>query len=463
MARIIPAEELQRLRQIKLETHTVDYKGYDAPNFPFDKVLRQNKRRIKSKDIELLTMGTDDDVDRSALMFAVGARLLESGIDFDQSFVLLRGSAINKFEGRSDEVQRIYEGLAKAREKIKNKPAKVGKLGWQDDSEFKATHFSPPKWQVEGMWVEASKGFIAAEPKSGKSTLVLDMALSVATGTPFLGYFPINQRGRVFVVQEEMDSGEVQWRRRKILDFKGVSETPDTPQFNPDGSISLDFGGHVDVAWLNESGFKLDDDDHRENLEKKVKRERPTMLIFDPLQRLLRTADVRSEKDMNSVFEWLDHIRRTYRTSIVLVHHLKKPSENLGYDDQMRMLGSQALASWYESLLMVTRKDTALRIKPTFRSKQRLPIEVNIDWGDDEDPIYVPTVSGKGVKSSSQGLLELVTESPGITYSEAMGVLGVSERTVRSKAKKLNLVAKRRKSKGDGPPIIELHPPKKKG
>lgn len=470
MARIYTTEDFEHIAHLKDELYTVDFDGYEPIEAPFDAILKQNKRRIPQRIMRALMGPIESGVDRSSLMFSIGATLLEAGISFDHAYILLQGSPINKFDGRSDEVQRIYETLVRARDKPKDNvrelrlvdAKKNGKLPWQEDEEFKAAHFSPPRWQVESMWVEASKGFIAAEPKSGKSTLVLDMAVSVATGTPFLGEFEVHKPGRVFVIQEEMDSGEVQWRRQKILGFKELDEHRDFATVNDDGSITLDYGATTNIAWLNESGFKLDDDDHREELEKKVRRERPVMIFFDPLQRLLRTSDIRSERDMNEVFEWLDHIRRTYRTSIVLVHHLRKPSDNMDHDDQMRMLGSQALASWYETLLMVTRKDASFKIKPTFRSKQRLPVEVTIDWGDDEDPVYVPTVKGKGLlRPTKQTMLEMVTENPGLTYSQLMKALNISERQVRRKAKDLGLRQRRRKTKGGGAPVIELHPPKR--
>ena len=461
----LDAADIARLKSIQDELLTEDFKEYEPLNAPFDKILKQNKRRISRRDQELLTDGTDEEVDRSNLLFALGGRLLERGVPFDHAYVLLQGSPVNKFEGRSDEVQRLYEGLRKVEKKAKVRELKVVKenkndFPWKDDAEFKLAQFKPPTWLIDGVWVEASKGFIASEPKCGKSTFAFDLALSVATGTPFLGHFGVNKPGRVLVIQEEMDEGEVQWRRRKIMESKGFNNQFSVNQLQED-IFEMDMGQSADVGWLNEAQVKLDLESHQERLEQKIAREKPVMVIFDPLQRMLADADVRSERDMNAIFEWLDRIRREYRTSVVIVHHLKKPTENLGYDDQMRLLGSQALASWYESMLMLTRKDTTIRVRPTFRSKHNLPFEVKIDWGDEDDPIYECEVQGRGSQTTGDALLDLVITHPGITYSEAVEKLGVSERTVRAKAKKLNLRAMRRKSRGDGPPIIELHPPKR--
>jgi hypothetical protein len=43
------------------------------------------------------------------------------------------------------------------------------------------------RWLVEGLWCTNSVGVIGGAPKCAKTWLSLDMALSVATGTPCLG------------------------------------------------------------------------------------------------------------------------------------------------------------------------------------------------------------------------------------------------------------------------------------
>ncbi|NIR00534.1 MAG: AAA family ATPase, partial [Gemmatimonadales bacterium] len=43
---------------------------------------------------------------------------------------------------------------------------------------------TPRRWLIEGLWGAAAVGFIGGPPKCCKSYLGLDMAFSVATGTP---------------------------------------------------------------------------------------------------------------------------------------------------------------------------------------------------------------------------------------------------------------------------------------
>ena len=54
----------------------------------------------------------------------------------------------------------------------------------------------PVKWLVTELWANKAVGFIAGEPKSFKSWLALDMAISVASGTPCLGEFSVPEAGK---------------------------------------------------------------------------------------------------------------------------------------------------------------------------------------------------------------------------------------------------------------------------
>ena len=47
------------------------------------------------------------------------------------------------------------------------------------------------RWLVEQLWGESSVGVIGGAPKCSKTWLGLDMALSVATGTPCLGKYAV--------------------------------------------------------------------------------------------------------------------------------------------------------------------------------------------------------------------------------------------------------------------------------
>ena len=60
-----------------------------------------------------------------------------------------------------------------------------------------------PAWLVHGMWSKEGVGILSGLPKVCKSWLSLDLALSVASGTPALGAYDVPQAGPVLVFAAE--------------------------------------------------------------------------------------------------------------------------------------------------------------------------------------------------------------------------------------------------------------------
>jgi hypothetical protein len=57
----------------------------------------------------------------------------------------------------------------------------------------------PPAWLIEGVWPRDADGVFAAEDKAGRTWAILDLAVSVAAGAPWLGHFGCPPSGPVLV------------------------------------------------------------------------------------------------------------------------------------------------------------------------------------------------------------------------------------------------------------------------
>lgn len=81
---------------------------------------------------------------------------------------------------------------------------------------------TPPdrKWLIEGVWAAEAGGFLAGKPKTCKTWLCLQMAISVASGIDFLDKFKVNRKGRVLVFPAE--DSESMIRERLELICKGL-------------------------------------------------------------------------------------------------------------------------------------------------------------------------------------------------------------------------------------------------
>jgi hypothetical protein len=80
----------------------------------------------------------------------------------------------------------------------------------------------PPTWLIEGLWPRDAYGVFAAEDKAGKTWAILDLAISVAAGVPWLGHFACPPAGRVLVFLGEGGERAMIRRLRAVAEHKGV-------------------------------------------------------------------------------------------------------------------------------------------------------------------------------------------------------------------------------------------------
>jgi hypothetical protein len=80
----------------------------------------------------------------------------------------------------------------------------------------------PPTWLIQGIWPRDAYGVFAAEDKAGKTWAILDLAISVAAGVPWLGAFACPPSGRVLVFLGEGGERAMVRRLRAVAAHKHV-------------------------------------------------------------------------------------------------------------------------------------------------------------------------------------------------------------------------------------------------
>lgn len=161
------------------------------------------------------------------------------------------------------------------------------------------------RWLVRDVWARAAVGIVGGAPKCCKSWFALDLAVSVASGTPCLGRFPVDDVGPALVFLAEDTLPDVRSRLAAISASRG-----------------LDFPGlAVDV--IVEPVVRLDIPAHRERLIRTLEQRRPRLLLLDPLVRLHR-LDENSAQEISGLLGFLREVQRAFDCAVILVHHASK-------------------------------------------------------------------------------------------------------------------------------------------
>ena len=206
-------------------------------------------------------------------------------------------------------------------------------------------------WLIEGLWTRQGVGLIGGAPKCCKTWLALDLAVSVASGTPALGRFSVRDPGPVLFYGAEDQAVHLRLRIEAIAAARGL------------GLIGLD------VGLILCPSLRLDAERDRARLAATLAHHRPRLLILDPLVRLHR-IDENSANEMAALLAELRILQRRYQLALVLVHHLRKQS---GPVDGQALRGSGDLHAWGDSNLFLRRRQQQLVLTAEHRTAPAPP------------------------------------------------------------------------------------------
>jgi AAA domain len=123
----------------------------------------------------------------------------------------------------------------------------------------------PVGWLIESLWPADAYGAIAAKDKAGKTWVATDLAVSVATGTPWLGHFEC-EPGPVIMYCGEGGARNIVRRVRAVAEHKGVA--------------FRSLGGRFHVS---EVAPRFKSVKALEQMETEVRLHGPRLVIVDPL------------------------------------------------------------------------------------------------------------------------------------------------------------------------------------
>ena len=248
----------------------------------------------------------------------------------------------------------------------------------------------PPKPIIDnGVLLDGTILLILGAPKSKKTFLTQNLAISIASGHDFAG-FRVPEPKRVLYLLAEGGYYPNRDRLKKM---------------SPDINVNLILG-HPTYLPINRT-------DYYDYLYELVKDNNPDVLILDPLIRF-HDVDENSASQISDVFGKIRTMMSELKISVILVHHTGKVQSRGGR-------GSSAIIGEYDSCIEIQNKQNdSIELKYDMRHVETPPsksIKFNSDtfWFEDESGI-VELIESAGGSMPKEHFFTLYGKPESTTY-----------------------------------------------
>ena len=209
------------------------------------------------------------------------------------------------------------------------------------------------RWLVEELRCARSVGVIGGAPKCAKTWLGLDMALSVATGTPCLSRYAVPEPRPVLMFLAEDALLVVREHIEGMARHRGFDLN------------------EVEVHVITTPVLRLDQDRDRIRLWETVRQLRPRLLVLDPLVRL-HGIDENHAGEVAELLAYIRSLQRSLGVSVLLVHHTRKNAGD-GAAAGQGLRGSSDIHAFGDSNLYLQRTRDHLILSSEHRSAPASP------------------------------------------------------------------------------------------
>lgn len=301
----------------------------------------------------------------------------------------------------------------------------------------------PPEWQVEDLFPETSFLQIFGQTWSGKSLVMMDLALNIAKGTKSWCGRKILKNGPVVWINADGGRGitprSVAWAETNGQEFE-------YPFLVLMGNVQLNRADQI-------GAFRL---------QLMAMDPRPVLVVFDTLSRCIPGVDENNQAEMTKVTDACHRIKLDVGCTVCLIHHTDKT----GQWDR----GSSIVKNETDTQIRVTKEDGSNVI--TIHSCKARDAAAFQDFYLEIHPVADSAIvvqrDGPGPRTGHEEkedrlaeVLLMVIQKPGITFEQLAVRLEVSVRTVERYAK--DLIEARDVLEADLPRIYGQRGPARKG
>jgi hypothetical protein len=211
----------------------------------------------------------------------------------------------------------------------------------------------PPEL-VEGLLYRGSTMVYGGGSKTNKTFAMMDLAASVATGTPWWDLK--TTKGRVLYLDFELQEAFFRERLDKIANAKG---------------LTIEALEEIDV-W-NLRGYATDLSTIIDQIIERIKETPYALIVIDPIYKVMGDRDENSAGDINSLMNELDKLAVASGASIVVGHHFSKGNQ-AGKESMDRISGSGVFGRSPDAIVIITKheQDDVYTVETTLRNHEAL-------------------------------------------------------------------------------------------
>ena len=193
------------------------------------------------------------------------------------------------------------------------------------------------RYLIPGILIAGQPGGIFGAFKTLKNSLAADLMISLASGTPFLGRFPVPEPGKVLFLSGESGLPALQSIARRICAQRGLA-------LESLGNLVLS----ADLPRLDQPADVL-------ALEQLVERHKPVCVVIDPAYLALGGDHSRDLFAMGQLLRPLTDLCKSTGCTVLLVHHCKR-SRKSGDPATLDDVAGSGFAEFSAQWLLLSRR-----------------------------------------------------------------------------------------------------------
>ena len=266
--------------------------------------------------------GTEVLEGRNQLLFREASRLRNNGYSESEMYGALSAINIQRcIPPLSDEeVQHIAQSASRYTPTStlgnSDDPAYANQLGYKL-GQFLQEEFKPVEWLIHGL-NDAEIGIINAIPNAGKTTMMLNLATSMACGRPFHPFYEGGTPKRIMYFDFENRKAFLQKDIRQMMSNFTLEE-----QTLIQDNLFVAVDQEIYGAEMN-----LSNQEHLDLVLREALNHQADLIIFDTMAAAFTFANENDNSEAEKVvIKPLKHIARTTGAAILLVHHIGKSGE----------------------------------------------------------------------------------------------------------------------------------------